>query len=185
MDNDAERYRRFLNGDDDGLREIIDIYYNRLMLYTNGIVNNILDAEDIVQDTFVRLAVKKPKFNGKSEFKTWLYVIARNCAYNFVKRHKSRFSDLSIDEYTYLSDNIDMEKQYLVSEQNIILHNTLRELKPEYFQVLYLLYFEDLKTDDISKIMHKSKRQIGDLLYRAKKSLKTKLEKAGFQYEEF
>ncbi len=185
MDNDADRYRRFLNGDDNGLREIIDKYYNGLMLYINGIVNNIAEAEDIVQDTFVKLAIKRPIFNGKSEFKTWLYVIAKNCAYNYLKRYKKRISDYSIDDYVDLCDERDLEKDHLISERNILLYKTLRELRPEYFQVLYLFYFEDLITDDIAKVMHKSKRQIGDLLYRAKKSLKTKLEKVGFQYEKF
>ena len=47
------------------------------------------------------------------------------------------------------------------------------------------MYFEQFDTENIAKIMHKSKKQVGDLIYRAKQSLKTKLEKAGFQYEEF
>ena len=185
MGNDADHYRRFLDGDDNGLREIIDIYYNGLTLYINGIVNNPSDTEDIVQETFVTLAVKKPKFSGKCEFKTWLYTIARNSAYNFLKRHKSKFSDQSIEECILLSDGTDIENQYLQIERNIVLHKVMKELKPEYFQVLYLMYFENFDTVNISKIMKKSKRQIGDLLYRAKKSLKSKLEKAGFQYEKF
>lgn len=84
-----------------------------------------------------------------------------------------------------LSDGTDVEKEYLHTQQNIGLHRAMKELNPDYFQVLYLMYFESLDTEKIAKIMHKSKRQIGDLLYRAKKSLKSKLEKAGFQYEEF
>ena len=59
----------------------------------------------------------------------------------------------------------------------------MKTLKSEYFQVLYLMYFEGFDTADIAKIMHKSKRQVGNLLYRAKNSLKSQLEKAGFVYE--
>ena len=185
MGNDADRYRRFLDGDDNGLREIIDIYYNGLTLYINGIVNDPSETEDIVQETFVKLAVKKPKFNKKCEFKTWLFTIARNNAYNYIKRYRTRFSDNPIDDYIMLSDGTDVEKEYLRTWQNIQLHRAMKELNPDYFQVLYLMYFEDIDTSEIAIIMHKSKRQIGDLLYRAKKSLKSILEKAGFQYEEF
>ncbi len=185
MGNDADRYRRFLDGDDNGLREIIDIYYNGLTLYISGIVRNASETEEIVQDTFVKLAVKKPKFNGKCEFKTWLYTIARNSAYNYLKRHKVRFSDQLFDECITLSDGTDVEREYLKTQRNIELHSIMKELAPDYFQVLYLMYFESLDTEGIANVMHKSKRQIGDLLYRAKKSLKSKLEKAGFQYEEF
>ena len=111
MGNDADRYRRFLDGDDNGLREIIDIYYNGLTLYINGIVRNVSETEDIVQDTFVKLAVKKPRFSGKSEFKTWLYAIARNSALNYLRRHRSRFTEQSADECITLSDGTDVERR--------------------------------------------------------------------------
>ena len=183
MDNDADRYRRFLDGDDNGLREIIDIHYCGLMLYINGIVNDLSVTEEIVQDTFVKLAIKKPTFRGKCNFKTWLYTIARNSALNYIKRHRSRFLSEPIDEYRSLCDESDLEKEYIISEQNIELRKAMRELNSEYYQVLYLMYFEDFDTEGIAKVLKKSKRQVGDLLYRAKKSLKSKLEKAGFEYE--
>ena len=59
----------------------------------------------------------------------------------------------------------------------------MRELKPEYFQVLYLVYFEDFSNKEIATIMKKNKRQIENLIYRAKNALKSELEKEGFEYE--
>ena len=185
MGNDEERYRRFLEGDDNGLREIIDIYYNGLILYINGIVNDQSETKDIVQETFVKLAIKKPKFNKKYEFKTWLFTIARNVAYNYLNRYRSRLSDNQVDDYIMLSDGTDVEKEFLRTSQNIQLHRAMKKLNPDYFQVLYLMYFEGINTDEIAVVMHKTKRQIGNLLYRAKKSLKSELEKAGFQYDNF
>ncbi|MCR5121199.1 MAG: RNA polymerase sigma factor [Ruminococcus sp.] len=184
MRGDEERYRRFLNGDDNGLRELIDIYHAGLTLFVNGIVGDPTETEDIVQDTFVKLAVKKPRFDGRCSFKTWLYTIARNKAYNHLKRHRARFTDQPIDELFTLSDGSDLERDYLRSKQNIAVHRAMRELNADYFQVLYLTYFEGQDTEGAAKIMHKTKRQIGDLLYRAKKSLREKLERAGFSYEE-
>ena len=84
-----------------------------------------------------------------------------------------------------MSDEEDIERQYLKEEQKIELHRAMRRLKPEYAQVLYLMYFEEFDTAEIARIMKKSKRQIGDLLYRAKKTLKSELEKEGFVYEEY
>lgn len=185
MGNDADCYRRFLDGDDNGLREIIDIYYNGLTLYINGIVRSEAETEDIVQETFVRLAVKRPRYYPKYTFKTWLFTIARNIALNYIKRYIVRFYDQPIDDYITLSDGTDVEKEHLRSEQNIQLHRAMKTLNPDYYQVLYLTYFEGLDTSQTAKVMGRSKRQIGDLLYRAKGSLKSKLEKAGFKYEEF
>lgn len=183
MSNDADRYRRFLDGDDNGLREIIDMYYNGLILYIYGIVSNQSETEDIVQGTFVTLATKKPKYQEKFEFKTWLFTIARNNAYNYLKRHKSKYTDKPIEDYIILSDGTDIEMEYLCTERNIELHKAMKKLNPDYFQVLYLMYFENLNTEAIAVVMNKSKRQIGDLIYRAKKTLKSILEKEGFQYE--
>ena len=185
MDNDAERYRRFLEGDDNGLREIIDIHYNGLALYINGIVKNPSETEDIVQETLVKLAVKKPKFRGKCNFKTWFFSIARNIAYNHLKRYRAKISDKQLDDCIILSDGTDVEKEYLHTEQNIQLHRAMKELIPDYFQVLYLMYFEDLDIKEISIAMYKSNKQIRDLIYRAKKSLRSKLEEGGFKYEDF
>lgn len=184
MGNDADRYRRYLDGDDNGLVEIIDIYHEGMTLYLNCIVDNICVAEELMQETFVRLAVKKPHFNGKQYFKTWLYSIAKHCALDYLRK-SSKMSDFPIDEAFQMSDEVDIEKQYLIEEQKIELHRAMRQLKAEYSQVLYLMYFENFDTAEIASIMEKSKRQIGDLLYRAKRALKAKLEKEGFVYEEF
>ena len=184
MGNDAERYRRFLDGDDNGLIEIIDEYHEGMSLYLNSIVNNMSLADDIVQDTFVKLAIKKPPFRGKCSFKTWLFTIARNCAIDHLRKDQ-KISDLSLDEHLAISDVADTEKEYFKEEQKKELYKAMKRLNPEYYQVLYLMYFEDLDTSDIARIMHKAKRQVSDLIFRARKSLKSELERKGFIYERY
>ncbi len=184
MGNDAERYRRFLDGDDNGLIELIDEYHEGITLYLNSIVNNMSLAEDIMQDTFVKLAIKKPVFRGKSSFKTWLFTIARNCAIDHLRKIQ-KISDLSLDEQVNISDVTDTEKEFFKEEQKAELYKAMKQLNPDYYQVLYLMYFEDLDTSDIAKIMHKAKRQVSDLIFRARKSLKTELERKGFIYERY
>lgn len=184
MGNDAERYRRFLDGDDNGLIEIIDEYHEGMSLYLNSIVNNMCLADDIVQETFVKLAIKKPPFRGKCSFKTWLFTIARNCAVDHLRKDQ-KISDLSLDEHLVISDVTDTEKEYFKEEQKKELYKAMKRLNPEYYQVLYLMYFEDLDTSDIARIMHKAKRQVSDLIFRARKSLRSELERKGFIYERY
>ena len=184
MGNDAERYRRFLDGDDNGLIEIIDEYHEGMSLYLNSIVNNMCLADDIVQETFVKLAIKKPPFRGKCSFKTWLFTIARNCAVDHLRKDQ-KISDLSLDEHLVISDVTDTEKEYFKEEQKKELYRAMKRLNPEYYQVLYLMYFEDPDTSDIARIMHKAKRQVSDLIFRARKSLRSELERKGFIYERY
>ena len=58
MDSGADSYRRFLDGDDEGLAEIVREYKDGLILYLNGYVNNLYIAEELTEDTFFRLITR-------------------------------------------------------------------------------------------------------------------------------
>ena len=184
MDNGASSYRRFLDGDDNGIVEIIREYKDGVMLYLNGFVQNIHVAEDLTEDTFLKLFVDRPYFAGRSTFKTWLYSIGRNVALCYLRRN-AKLPVVSTDETEpVLADEANVERNYLRTEQKIQLHKALKGLKPEYRQVLYLIYFEGFRNDQVAIVMKKSKKQIENLVYRAKLSLESELEKEGFLYEE-
>ena len=184
MDNGASSYRRFLDGDDKGLEEIVRDYKDGLILYLNGFVNNISVAEELMEDTFFKIITKKPRFAARYLFKTWLYTIGRNAALDYL-RHISKQSDLSTDDIEdHLKDECDLEKMYLIEERKIAVHNALKKLYPEYRQVLWLLYFEDFSNADAATVMKKNARQMKNLVYCAKSALKSELEKEGFVYEE-
>jgi RNA polymerase sigma-70 factor (ECF subfamily) len=74
MDNGASSYRRFLEGDDNGIVEIIRDYKDGLILFLNRYINNIHIAEELAEDTFFRLVTRKPRFVSNHSFKTWLFI---------------------------------------------------------------------------------------------------------------
>ena len=183
MDNGASSYRRFLDGDDNGIAEIVDEYKDGLILYLNGYVNNIFVAEELTEDTFFRLITKKPRYSGKSTFKSWLYAIGRNIAVDYI-RHNSKMINAPIECLeTYLIEEQTLEHSYIKEEQKITVHKALCELIPEYRNILWLVYFEEFSNKEVRIILKKSERQVKNLLYRARKALKIKLEKEGFEYE--
>ncbi len=184
MDNGASSYRRFLDGDDKGIAEIVGDYKDGLTLYLNGYVSNIFIAEELTEDTFFRLITKKPRFSGKSTFKSWLYAIGRNVAVDFI-RHNSRLLNTPIEDLeNYLCEEQSLERSYIKEESKIIVHRALSKLNSDYRTILWLVYFEGFSNREAATAMKKSDRQIKNLLYRAKQSLKSKLEKEGFVYEE-
>lgn len=184
MDNGASSYRRFLDGDDKGIAEIVGDYKDGLILYLNGYVNNIFVAEELTEDTFFRLITKKPRYSGKSTFKSWLYAIGRNVAVDFI-RHNSKLLNIPIEDMeNYLREEQSLEHSYIKEERKIIVHRALSELIPDYRAILWLVYFEGFSSKEAATALRKSDRQIKNLLYRAKQSLKSKLEKEGFVYEE-
>ncbi len=183
MDNGESSYRRFLAGDDEGLHEIICSYRAGLILYLNSFVQNIHTAEELTEDTFAELAIKCPKFSGKSSFKTWLYAIARNITAKHLRKY-SKLSVVPLESQEYLADEKNLESNYIKTEQKHMMHQALHRLKLEYRQVLYLIYFEEFTNAEAALIMKKSSRQVETLLYNAKKALKSELERSGFDYEE-
>ena len=180
MDNGASSYRRFLDGDENGLVEIIKDYKDGLILYLNGFVCNINLAEELTEDTFVKLGVKKPRDNKKCSFKTWLYTIGRNVAIDYLRKNRK----IQVEELTETVGGESLESEYIREEQKITVHRAMLKLKPEYRQVLWLIYFEGMKNKDVSIIMKKSVHNIEVLSFRARQALKSELEKEGFSYEE-
>lgn len=183
MENGVSSYHRFLAGDDEGLHEIICEYRTGLILYLNSFVQNIHTAEELTEDTFAELAIRCPKYSEKSTFKTWLYAIGRNVTAKYL-RECTKLSIVPLESQEHLSDEKNIENNYIKSEQKRIVHKALHSLKSEYRQVLYLSFFEEFSNAETAIIMKKTKRQIETLLYNAKLALKSELERSGFEYEE-
>ena len=185
MDNGASSYRRFRdNGDVQGLDEIIIEYSDGLILYLTSIIGNIQTAEELTEDTFVLLGTKKPKYKGKSSFKTWLYAIGRNIAIDYIRKNSKKVC-ISIDETPEMTDDeACIEEAYIQKEQQITVHRAMRKLPQNYQQVLWLIYFEEFSNKEAAKIMKKSLRSFESMLYRARKSLKSQLETEDFDYVE-
>ena len=179
-----ESYRRFLGGDDEGMAEIVREYKDGLILFLRSFVGDIAIAEDLAEDTFLRLMVKKPRFSGRSSFRSWLYAIGRNVAVDYVRRN-SKVVPVPSEEMTDIADAADIEGAYIREEQQKIINKALEKLPPDYRRVIWLVFFEGLSNGEVALVMKKNERQIRNLLYRAKQSLRKELEKEGFCYEEF
>ncbi len=180
MERGTQSYESFLAGDESGLAEIIRDYADGLILYLNSFVNQISTAELLAEDTFVRLAVKKPRDRGKGSFRTWLYAIGRNIAIDHLRREKRRKTVPLEDAAQWQDEQQAIEAAYIREEGRIRVHRAMEALKPEYRQVLWLVYFEGFSCREAAGIMGKSVHAVETLAYRARQALKVLLEKEGF-----
>ena len=182
MDNGASSYRRFLDGDKNALIDIIEDYRRGLILFLNNITGDFCLAEELAEETLLKLYVDRPKFSGKSSFKSWLYSIGRNTAVDHIRK-ASKLDEVPVDDFYEVADMEDIERNYIKSEDKKQLLRALEKLNDDYRQVLYLIYFENFSNTETAKIMGRSERQIRNLLYRSKESLRNILEREGFRYE--
>ena len=106
-----------------------------------------------------------------------------------LKRFDEAYDELKYyEELPYESQEVEevirSMPAYIRNEEKIQLLRALEKLKDDYRQVLYLVYFENFSNTETAKIMGRSERQIRNILYRSKESLRKILEKEGFRYEE-
>ena len=183
MEGTLDSYNRFLSGDQEALAGIIRDYKDGLILYLNGYVNDLITAEELTEDTFVKLVVKRPHFSQRSSFKTWLYTIGRNTALDHLRQNRGR--EVPLEECPPIRDEEqDLERAYIRQEEKRLLYECMRKLKKEYQQALWLAYFEGFTYRQISRILRKTPHNVETLVYRARLALKTKLLEEGFVYED-
>ncbi len=182
MDNGASSYRRFLQGDDSAFAEIIKEYRDGLILYLSSFVSGITDAEDLAEDTFVKLVTRRPRYNGKASFKTWLYTIGGNIARDYLRK-AARRGTLPMENCEATPDELELDALVIKNEQKIALHRSMAKLRSEYRQILWLIYFEGMSMKEAAAVTGKKIHAAENLAYKARQALKTQLEKDGFEYE--
>ena len=179
MDNGACSYRRFLNGDESAFDDIMKEYFNRLVFFINRYVHNVHTAEDIAIMVFSDLVVNKHRYNFKVSFKTYLFVLGKSRALNYLKRQKT-LSFVSLNEVeNNLGEETDLEKTILKKETELLIANAISSLPEEMQLAVHLIYFENLSYSDAAKVMKKNTKQVDNLLYRAKAKLRDILGKDG------
>lgn len=145
------------------------IYHDIFFLFRNHEL-----AEDIVQESFLKVVAKAPKLNNTTNIKAWIKKIARNIAYDYFKKNK---------KYHHISDpSIDMDLKDLSQEQmladhveerirNEVLHEALNELNPNYRQAIFLFYIEEKSYKEIALELNTTEQALAQILVRARKQL--------------
>jgi len=176
MTTDEALYRRYLDGDEDALGELMERYGTKLTLYLDGYLCDLHEAEDLMIEVFSYLFAKRPHIRDGG-FRAYLYKAARHLAlrHKSIRRHHFCLDDLTKEpEGGKLVDEVIRTK-----ERNQILHLCMGELHPDYREALYLTYFEGMSYRQVAEVMGKSVKQITNIMYRGKERLRGLLEREG------
>lgn len=173
-------YNRFIHGEEEAFAEIVAELHQNLVFFINRYVNNLYTAEDLAEDAFAEVLIHPNRFRFDTSFKTYLFTIGRNKAVDYLRKNK-KISFSSDEEMS--ADCEEFEEEYCRKEADRELYRAINGLHSDYRTVVYLLYFENMSYEEVAKIMHKNKKQISNLSYRAKQTLKEVLLKEGFSYE--
>lgn len=179
MDNGASSYRRFLDGDESAFESIMKELFYGLVFFINGFVHDTQVAEDIAIDTFSDLIVHRHRYNFKVSLKTYLYMVARSRALDYIKHCKViDFVELS-EAHTFVDETENLEEMVLADDHKRQVNAAIAKLPEDMRVVVQLIYFEEMTYEEAAKVMKKNRKQIDNLLYRAKKELRIILGEEG------
>ena len=135
---------------------LIDTYKERLYWHVRRIVLNHDDADDVLQNTFIKVFRNINGFKGDSKLYSWMYRIATNEALSFLKA-KSR--KLGVDNealHERMANNLQADVYFEGSEIQLKLQQAIATLPEKQKLVFNMKYFEELKYEEISEILETS-----------------------------
>jgi len=186
---DIELVRLSTGGDREAYRQLVEKYQTRAFAIAFEIVRVREDAEDIVQEAFVKAYLSLDKFQGKSAFYTWFYRIVYNMCIDF-KRKVKRRGELSGPAGELLLNNSEPDTSYMGERSDTphdlaerrdhmrLLRDALGQISEEHRAVVMLREVDGMSYDRIAEITGVSKGTVMSRLHYARKSLQKALEGA-------
>jgi len=150
---------RIISGDESTFSEITGLYLKLIYNFLYRLVGDRDAAEDLTQETFVKAWKNLHKFDQKKNLKTWLFTIAKNTAFDWLKKKKEiPFSTFTDEEGGNWLENVADENilpDEILERKNIAeeLEKILSKLPPHYRVILLLHYKEDFSLHEISEIL--------------------------------
>jgi RNA polymerase sigma-70 factor (ECF subfamily) len=165
--------------------ELVELYKNKIYHLAYRMLGNRQEAEDVVQDTFLRMYEHLSGYDSSRKFSTWLYRIATNLCIDRLRRRRSVYSldaELSegegVDGYAVLRTNEPgPEEAVMLTERQRILFDAVSSLPDKYKAAVALKYYQDLSLKEISDILQIPVPTVKTRIHRGREYLRRKLER--------
>jgi len=182
--SDEELVAQVQGGQTEAYEGLVRRYQRRIYALIYHMVGNREDADDLVQETFIRAYRSIRRFRGKSRFFTWLYRIALNETYNFLKKRANR-QILSLEEFDAgietepsvreLIQTLTPHREVHLAEIRQRLNEAMQKLSPIHRTVVTLHDIQGLSHEEISRIMRCRVGTVRSRLFYARQQLQAYL----------
>lgn len=169
---DSELVRQTVEGNQGAYALLVERYQRKVFRLTFAIVRDESDADSITQDTFVTAYMSLAKFEGRSEFETWLTRIAINKARDVLRSRKRRFVPFAADgeELGYpepLDEGPDAERLVMSRQLAVAIDRALEGLSAQQKAIFRLRHLEDRPLEEIARVMDLRPGTVRAHLFRA------------------
>lgn len=178
--NDSNKLiKEILGGNTKLFEKVVDDHKNLVFSLALRLVKNREEAEEVSQDTFIKVFTSLKGFKGDSKLSTWIYRITYNTCLDYLKTNKKRLDFAEVDE---ISENeIDGVNNaldaFIIGERKTMIKSCIDDLAVEDAALLTCYYFEDKNLVELEKIMDLSVNTLKVRLFRARKRLAVLLNK--------
>ncbi len=191
--SDEDLMMKCRKGDIGAFELLVRRYQNPLINYIHRFINDYHRAEDLSQETFLRVFKSASRYKPTASFKSWLYTIATNLCRNEI-RNRSRRNTCFLEELVEEGEDvyhteIMQDTRYLPDvllekkEQRQIIRKTLAQLPDNQRVALTLVTYQDLRYEEVAEILGCSVGAVKALIHRARQKMKKLLIKAGIGEE--
>ncbi len=186
MDNqfrytDEELIARFQEGDEQAYTELVNRYRDKLMTFVYRFVNDMEQAEDIIQDTMLKLYTHKHYYRNIAKFSTWIYTIAGNLAKTELRKRKNRkvtnISQMGPEDRDYELPSVAPETDEVAQSEYIEkkIQAAIQNLPLHFRTVTILRDIQELSYEEISKIVEVPLGTVKSRINRARLQLQKEL----------
>jgi RNA polymerase sigma-70 factor (ECF subfamily) len=170
---DLQLIEEVLNGNTQAFSKIVDIYKDLVFTLALRLVKKKDLAEEVAQDTFIKMYKSLSKFKGKSKFSSWVYRITYNTSLDELRRQKSKFDEISLNDTNehYVKSDDSLVQQMETKELNTSIQKCLDVLPGDVSFLLTLFYFEELSLKEISEIVKQSPNTVKVKIHRGRQKL--------------
>jgi RNA polymerase sigma-70 factor (ECF subfamily) len=175
--------RGLRNQDPEVLDRLIELYQHRLMRYLLFLTGRREVAEDLFQETWMRVLLRGAQYNGKARFDTWLFTIARNLVIDLSRKRTMTSLDEMCDtteegrSFEIATDGPSPLELFQVREDQAEVAQVLLKLEPNYREVLVLRFHEELSLEEIAGVTRAPLSTVKSRLYRGLAALKPEIER--------
>ncbi|NIJ45114.1 RNA polymerase sigma-70 factor (ECF subfamily) [Wenyingzhuangia heitensis] len=173
MKNEADFIKKLLNPRqrDRAFVKLLDLYQERLYWHIRKLVVSHENANDVLQNTFIRVYKSLPNFKQQSSLHTWMYRIAYNEAIRLLEKEKNKthFSVEGLEERHL--DNLVSDDYFDGDEAQLKLQRSLLSLSEKHRNIFQMKYYDDLKFREISDILDIKENTIKTIYYSAAKQI--------------
>jgi len=185
--SDEELCREIQNGSESALEALIHRYHHPLYGFIYRQTHHSSLADDLVQETFIRLCTKAHLYRYPEPFRPWLYRIALNLCRDHWKSSAYNHSRKALELNENITVPLGVEGIYDRQETRGIVIAALRSLDEIYRDVLILRFYQELKIDEIAAVLEIPAGTVKWRIFHGLKLMRNKLEKGGekFVWEEY